>query len=183
MGNLWCSLYCWLMPWLSLPPGLCPRLSLKLKPTLPSCIHILLALTVYYTTPTTLAFTILIMDIIFWEREALSLNPIPCTAKGEKLSPHPRLSPRLDLKGQLKPNPKLKLIPGITTIITMDTPIIIMGIMATLTTDVTGMANKFENSFSLIHTRKKVGKSWKTDPSDDNGQKRQNSKSTSTNSK
>merc|ERR1719369_1219901 len=126
------------------------------------------------------------MPITFWEREALSLNHrpdipkpalVPCSAKGEK----PRLSlhPRLDLK----PTLKLKLIPGITTIITMDTPIIIMGIMATLTTDVTGMANKFENSFSLIHARKKVGKSWKTDPSDDNGQKRQNSKSTSTNSK
>merc|ERR1712002_110995 len=79
------------------------------------------------------------MPITFWEREALSLNHrpdipkpalVPCSAKGEK----PRLSP----------HPKLKLIPGITTIITMDTPIIIMGIMATLTTDVTGMANKFE---------------------------------------
>merc|ERR1719228_666962 len=116
--------------------------------------------------------------IIFWAREALSLNHhlsalVPCTAKGEKLSPHPPLSPGLDLKGQLKPNPKLKLIPGITTLITMDTHIdIIMGIMATLTTDTTCMANKFENSFSLIHTRKRVGKSWKTDPSDDNGQKK-----------
>merc|ERR1712212_1292367 len=104
-----------------------------------------------------------------------------CSAKGEKLSPHPRLSLRLDLKGHLKPNPKLKLIPGITTLITMDTHIdIIMGIMATLTMDTTCMANKFENSFSLTNTRKKVGKSLKTDPSDDNGQKRQNSKSTST---
>merc|ERR1719187_2148454 len=103
---------------------------------------------------------------IGWAREALSLNPqVPtppplvllmktCTvAKGEKLSPHPRL----DLKGHLKPIPKLKLIPGITTLITMDTHIdIIMGIMATLTTDIIIMANKFENSFSLIHE-----KSWK----------------------
>merc|ERR1719187_1341520 len=103
---------------------------------------------------------------IGWAREALSLNPqVPtppplvllmktCTAaKGEKLSPHPRL----DLKGHLKPIPKLKLIPGITTLITMDTHIdIIMGIMATLTTDTTCMANKFENSFSLTHTRIKL---------------------------
>merc|ERR1719219_515038 len=88
---------------------------------------------------------------IGWAREALtSSHPpplIPCTAKGEKLSPHPRL----DLKGHLKAIPNLKLNPGITT--TMDTHIIdiIMGI--TLTTI---MANKFENSFSLIHTRKKL---------------------------
>merc|ERR1712212_873728 len=112
---------------------------------------------------------------IFWEREALSLNHlpattkplVPCTAKGEKprLSPHPRLD--------LKPTLKLKLIPGITTIITMDTLIIIMGIMATLTTDVTGMANKFEKFLQSDTYTKKVGKSWKTDPSDDNGQKRQ----------
>merc|ERR1719431_2061489 len=103
---------------------------------------------------------------IGWAREALSLNPqVPTppplvpfsshTAKGEKLSPHPRL----DLKGHLKPILKLKLSPGITTLVTMDTHIIdiIMGIMATLTTtDITCMANKFENSFSLIHTRKKL---------------------------
>merc|ERR1712212_436251 len=107
-----------------------------------------------------------------------------CSAKGEKLSPHPRLSLRLDLKGHLKPNPKLKLIPGITTLITMDTHIdIIMGIMATLTTDTTCMANKFEKFLQSDTYTSKVGKSWKTDPSDDNGQKRQNSKSTSTNSK
>merc|ERR1719431_1307731 len=115
---------------------------------------------------------------IGWAREALTTSQvptppplIPCTAKGEKLSPHPRL----DLKGHLKPILKLKLIPGITTLVTMDTHIIdiIMGIMATLTTtDITCMANKFENSFSLIHTRKKVGKSWKPDASDDNGQKK-----------
>merc|ERR1719219_2217757 len=115
------------------------------------------------------------MPITFWEREALSLNHrpdipkpalVPCTAKGEKprLSPHPRLD--------LKPTLKLKLIPGITTIITMDTPIIIMGIMATLTTDVTGMANKFEKFLQSDTYTKKVGKSWKTDPSDDNGQKK-----------
>merc|ERR1719431_2369216 len=70
---------------------------------------------------------------IGWAREALTTSQvptppplIPCPAKGEKLSPHPRL----DLKG------KLKLIPGITTLVTMDTHIIdiIMGIMATLTT-------------------------------------------------
>merc|ERR1719431_1659314 len=95
---------------------------------------------------------------IGWAREALTTSQvptppplIPCPAKGEKLSPHPRL----DLKGHLK----LKLIPGITTLVTMDTHIIdiIMGIMATLTTtDITCMANKFENSFSLIHTRKKL---------------------------
>merc|ERR1719290_260721 len=121
---------------------------------------------VYYTTLTTPAFTILIIMGIGWAREALSLNPqvptppplVPlmttCTAaKGEKLSPHPRL----DLKGHLKPILKLKLIPGITTLITMDTHIdIIMGTMATLTTDTTCMANKFENSFSLIHTRIKL---------------------------
>merc|ERR1719431_1030252 len=101
---------------------------------------------------------------IGWAREALSLNPqVPTppplvpfsshTAKGEKLSPHPRL----DLKGHLKPILKLKLSPGITTLVTMDTHIIdIMGIMATLTTEITIMANKFENSFSLIHE-----KSWK----------------------
>merc|ERR1719431_1350580 len=99
---------------------------------------------------------------IGWAREALTTSQvptppplIPCPAKGEKLSPHPRL----DLKGHLKPILKLKLIPGITTLVTMDTHIIdiIMGIMATLTTtDITCMANKFENSFSLIHTRKKL---------------------------
>merc|ERR1719431_167447 len=87
---------------------------------------------------------------IGWAREALTTSQvptppplIPCTAKGEKLSPHP----------------KLKLIPGITTLVTMDThiiDIIMVGIMATLTTEVTCMVNKFENSFSLIHE-----KSWK----------------------
>merc|ERR1719431_1500505 len=99
---------------------------------------------------------------IGWAREALTTSQvptppplIPCPAKGEKLSPHPRL----DLKGHLKPIPKLKLIPGITTLVTMDThiiDIIMVGIMATLTTEVTCMVNKFENSFSLIHE-----KSWK----------------------
>merc|ERR1719369_996683 len=85
---------------------------------------------------------------IGWAREALRRNP--CTAIGEKLSPHQM---ELDLKGHLNPIPKLKLNPGITTMVTMDTHIIdiIMGIILT-----TIMANKFENSFSLIHTRKKL---------------------------
>merc|ERR1719431_1906079 len=99
---------------------------------------------------------------IGWAREALTTSQvptppplIPCTAKGEKLSPHPRL----DLKGHLKPILKLKLIPGITTLITMDTHIdIIMGIMATLTTDITIMANKFEK---FLQSDTYTKKSWK----------------------
>merc|ERR1719315_35755 len=109
---------------------------------------------------------------IGWAREALTRS----TAKGEKLSPHPRL----DLKGHLNPIPKLKLNPGITTMVTMDTHIIdiIMGI--TLTTI---MANKFENSFSLIHTRKKLENHGNLTLAMIMDKKRQNSKSTSTNSK
>merc|ERR1719315_637300 len=131
---------------------------------------------------------------IGWAREALSLNPqVPtppplvllmttCTAaKGEKLSPHPRL----DLKGHLKPIPKLKLIPGITTLITMDTHIdIIMGIMATLTTDTTCMANKFEKFLqSDTYTKKKLENHGKLTLAMIMDKKDKNSKSTSTNSK
>merc|ERR1712168_13878 len=120
------------MGWLSLHRMQKP--SPKLRPTLPFCIHILLA----YTVITTLTITMAIMatpTIISLGKEVLNNNP----ALGEKLRLHP--CPRLE------PNPMLRLTLGIITIITMDIPIaIIMGTMATLTTDVTGMANRFKNS-------------------------------------
>merc|ERR1711936_545621 len=110
----------------------------ELRPTLPFCIHILLA----YTVITTLTITMAIMatpTIISLGKEVLNNNP----ALGEKLRLHP--CPRLDPR--LMPNLMLRLTHGIITIITMDIPIaIIMGTMATLTTDVTGMANRFKNS-------------------------------------
>merc|ERR1711926_66959 len=119
--------YCWPTPWLSLHRMQMP--SPKLRPTLPFCIHILLA----YTVITTLTITMAIMatpTIISLGKEVLNNNP----ALGERPRLYLRLYPRLDLR--LKLNPMQRLTHGIITIITM----------ATLTTDVTGMANRFKNS-------------------------------------
>merc|ERR1711973_43076 len=123
----YCVLIIWPTPWLSLHRTLKP--SPKLKPTLPFCIHILPA----YTVITTLTITMAIMatpTIISLAKEVLNNNP----ALGERL--------RLDLR--LKLNPMQRLIHGIITIITMDIPIAIS--MGTMTTDITGMANRFKNS-------------------------------------
>merc|ERR1711926_69679 len=130
--------YCWPTPWLSLHRM--QRPSPKLRPTLPFCIHILQA----YTVITTLTITMAIMatpTIISLEKEVLNNN----NDLGERLRLYLRLYPRLDPR--LKLNPMQRLTHGIITIITMDIPIaIIMGTTATLTTDVTGMANRFKNS-------------------------------------